>query len=68
MTNMKILPRIEGDETKVSFGLLDGLTETITNGLKAVAEDFTSEDSVSLAKLKEMKRRLETSGYTSYWS
>lgn len=68
VTNMKILPRIEGDETKVSFGLLDGLTETITNGLKAVAEDFTSEDSVSLAKLKEMKRRLETSGYTSYWS
>lgn len=68
VTNMKILPRIEGDETKVSFGLLDGLTETIINGLKAVAEDFTSEDSVSLAKLKEMKRRLETSGYTSYWS
>ena len=68
VTNMKILPRIEGDETKVSSGLLNGLSENITNGLKAVAEDFTSEDSVSLAKLKEMKRRLETSGYTSYWS
>ena len=68
VTNMKILPRIEGDETKVSSELLDGLTETITNGLKAIAKDYASKDSVSLAKLKEMKRKLETSGYTSYWS
>ena len=63
ITSMKILSRIEGDETKIGT-LLDRLTKTIDEQLKAIAE---KEYSVSLAKLKEMKGRL-TSGYTSFWS
>lgn len=74
ITNMKILSRIEGDETKVSMKFLEGLEKTIDNGLKEVfAEIFDEDDdeepykSVSLAKLEEMKNRL-SSGYTSFWS
>lgn len=71
ITNMKILSRIEGDETKVSEDFLKSLEDTIREGLEAVFEDiFDEEDnysSVSLAKLDEMKKRL-ASGYTSFWS
>ena len=74
ITSMKILSRIEGDETKIG-NLLDKLTTTITEQLKAVSgKDYSAkkdeaekEFSVSLAKLAEMKKRLE-SGYTSFWS
>lgn len=72
ITNMKILSRIEGDETKVSMKFLEGLEKTINNGLKEVFAEIFDEDeepykSVSLAKLEEMKNRL-SSGYTSFWS
>lgn len=74
ITNMKILSRIEGDETKVSASFLDGLENTIKTGLVTVCPNLFEEGegkkayvSVSLAKLMEMKRRL-TSGYTSFWS
>ena len=74
ITNMKILSRIEGDETKVSASFLDGLENTIKTGLVTVCSNLFEEEegkkayvSVSLAKLTEMKKRL-TSGYTSFWS
>lgn len=74
ITSMKILSRIEGDETKVSASFLDGLENTIKTGLVTVCPNLFEEGegkkayvSVSLAKLTEMKKRL-TSGYTSFWS
>ena len=73
ITNMKILSRIEGDESKVSEGFLNDLKETITEGLESVFGELFDEDdddvytSVSVAKLEEMKKRL-ASGYTSFWS
>lgn len=67
ITSMKILSRIEGDNTKVTDSFLDNLKTTIEKGLKSVYEDFKTEDSVSLLKLKEMKQKL-VSGYTSFWS
>ena len=74
ITSMKILSRIEGDETKIG-NLLDRLTATISERLKAISEkeysakkdDEEKVYSVSLAKLKEMSDRLN-SGYTSFWS
>ena len=74
ITNMKILSRVEGDETKVSASFLDRLENTIKTGLVTVCSNLFEEGegkkayvSVSLAKLTEMKKRL-TSGYTSFWS
>jgi len=74
ITNMKILSRIEGDETKVSAGFLTELENTIKWSLEAIShESFAKEQtenthkSISLAKLSEMKKRL-SSGYTSFWS
>ena len=74
ITNMKILSRIEGDETKVSKDFLEGLEKEIREGLEAVCEDIFGDgalfgeaySSVSLSKLDEMKKRLG-SGYTSFW-
>ena len=74
ITNMKILSRIEGDETKVSASFLDGLGNTIKTSLVTVCPNLFEEGegkkayvSVSWVKLTEMKKRL-TSGYTSFWS
>ena len=75
ITNMKILSRIEGDETKVSKDFLSGLGHAIADGLKEISgkeyagvkEKEGTEHAISLAKLEEMKRRLK-SGYTSFWS
>ena len=74
ITNMKILARIEGDETKVSMKFLESLESAIKAGLETVCSSlFTEEESkqaykaFSLAKLDEMKKRL-SSGYTSFWS
>ena len=74
ITSMKILSRIEGDTTKID-NLLDKLEVTISERLKVVSgKEYSSKKdekdkvySVSLAKLAEMKKRLE-SGYTSFWS
>ena len=67
VTNMKILSRIEGDDTKVTDGLLDNLKQVITEALANLSDGFPIEKSVSLKKLDEMKQRL-VSGYTSFWS
>lgn len=74
ITNMKILSRIEGDETKVSKAFLEELGKVIKEELEDISDcsfDIEETDdaykSVSLAKLNEMKKRLD-SGYTSFWS
>lgn len=68
ITNMKILSRIEGDETKVSkLFNNDELSNTIKTALADVCTEYDTEASISLAKLKEMKDKLEN-GYTSFWS
>ena len=74
ITSMKILSRIEGDETKVNAKFLTVLEDAIRDGLNDVCgESFAIEESedtyrsVSLMKLNEMKNRL-ISGYTSFWS
>ena len=67
ITSMKVLSRIEGDDTKVTDTLLDNLRETIEEELKKVYDGEPTIKSISIAKLDEMKRRL-ASGYTSFWS
>lgn len=67
ITSMKVLSRIEGDDTKVSDAFIDRLSKTIEDGLKAVSGEEHTIISISLAKLKEMKAKL-ASGYTSFWS
>lgn len=67
ITSMKVLSRIEGDDTKVSDDFIDRLSKTIEDGLKAVSGEERAIASISLAKLKEMKAKL-ASGYTSFWS
>ena len=67
ITSMKVLSRIEGDDTKVSDELLDNLNKAIEDGLKTVSGEENTVKSISLAKLKEMKAKL-VSGYTSFWS
>ena len=67
ITSMKLLSRLEGDDTKVSDDFLNLLSKTIEDGLKAVSGEEHTITSISLAKLKEMKAKL-ASGYTSFWS
>ena len=67
ITSMKILSRIEGDDTKVKESLLDNLMYAIKDGLSEISDEENPVESVSIAKLKEMKNRL-SSGYTSFWS
>lgn len=76
ITCMKILTRIEGDETKVSANFLDGLGNAIKSGLVEIDKDLLQANKshkgdayqpISLDKLDEMKERLK-SGYTSFWS
>lgn len=82
ITSMKILSRIEGDESKVKKSLLEGLKKKIKAQLESISEKDvfaaktegeTTEDgktirqSISLAKLDEMIGRLD-SGYTSFWA
>ena len=75
ITSMKILSRIEGDETKVSREFLEELKKVVAEELNHVSgEEYSSKKdeegktySISLAKLEEMKDRLK-SGYTSFWS
>ena len=67
ITSMKILSRIEGDDAKVKENLLDNLMNAIKEGLSKIAGEENPVESVSIAKLKEMKQRLSF-GYTSFWS
>lgn len=63
ITSMKVLSRIEGDDQKVKEELLARLEQAVTDMLP----ETLHENSVSLAKLKEMKERCKT-GFTSFWS
>lgn len=56
MTFMKILSRIEGDESKTS-GVLEKLESILTADFKR-----------SSSKIKEMISRLKSNGYTSFWT
>lgn len=56
MTSMKILSRIEGDETKTG------------NVLRKLQKILTTDFKRSNSKLKEMEIRLQNNGYTSFWS
>jgi hypothetical protein len=56
MTSMKILSRIEGDETKTG--------KVLTNLQRIITADFKK----SYEKIKEMETRLQSNGYTSFWS
>lgn len=56
MTSMKILSRIEGDETKTG--------KVLTNLQRIINADFKK----SNAKIKEMETHLQSNGYTSFWS
>lgn len=76
ITCMKILTRIEGDETKVSANFLDNLGNAIKSGLVEIDKDLLQANKshkgdayqpISLDKLDEMKERLK-SGYTNFWS
>ena len=78
ITNMKILSRIEGDETKVSNSLLNNLSNTIKTELNKISgkeysgnkhnpPDSEIKKSVSMVKIAEMQERLK-SGYTSFWN
>ena len=67
ITSMKILSRIEGDDTKVKDSLLNALSQVIADGLNTITDEKHPVKSVSVAKLDEMKNRLQ-SGYTSFWS
>ena len=67
ITSMKILSRIEGDDTKVKDSLLNALSQVITDGLNTLTDEDHLVKSVSVAKLDEMKSHLQ-SGYTSFWS
>lgn len=61
MTSMKILSRIEGDTERCEKPL---------RGLEALLKDTLGDhaaESVSLRKIEEMTRKLQ-SGYTSYWT
>lgn len=68
ITSMKILSRIEGDDTKIKHSLLESLITTIEAQLLILTGEEKKIESVSVAKLKEMKERLTLSGYTSFWS
>ena len=67
ITSMKILSRIEGDDTKVKESLLTNLMHVIETKLAEVSDEEHPVNSISLAKLKEMKEKLAY-GYTSFWS
>lgn len=67
ITSMKILSRIEGDDTKVKDSLLNALSQVIADGLNTITDEEHPVKSISVAKLDEMKNRLQ-SGYTSFWS
>ncbi len=56
ISSMKILSRIEGDETKTG--------NVLKNLQKILHADFKK----SNAKLKEMETRLQSNGYTSFWA
>lgn len=68
ITSMKILSRIEGDNTKFKDSFFEKLMTTIETQLLILTGEEKKIESISVAKLKEMKERLTLSGYTSFWN
>lgn len=72
MTSMKILSRIEGDEERTKK-VLDGLKTLVKEQIvDKIGEnvDGTSAlpGSISAAKIEEMQKKLQSTGFTSYWA
>lgn len=71
MTSMKILSRIEGDEERIKK-VLDGLKslveEQIVAQMPADAGETPALQSISAAKIEEMQKKLQVTGFTSYWA
>lgn len=65
MTCMKVLSRIEGDKNKIG-NILDDLQEVILIQMKN--SGIKPEDSISLKKIRNMKKKLETSFYCDFWN
>ena len=71
MTSMKILSRIEGDEErtkKVLNGLKALVEEQIVSAIPPAEEGKPAPKSISAAKIKEMQKKLQATGFTSYWA
>ena len=68
ITSMKILSRIEGDNTKFKDSFFEKLMTTIETQLLILTGEEKKIESISVTKLKDMKERLISSGYTSFWS
>lgn len=71
MTSMKILSRIEGDEERTKK-VLDGLKalveEQIVSSIPPAEEGNPVQKSISAAKIEEMQKKLQATGFTSYWA
>lgn len=71
MTSMKILSRIEGDEERTKK-VLDGLKalvdEQIVSAIPPAEEGKSASKSISAAKIEEMQKKLQSTGFTSYWA
>ncbi len=69
VTNMKILSRIEGDETKVNMLFNNGVfADDINRALRDICPEYDTNKSISLIKIDEMTKKLNANGYTSFWS
>lgn len=72
MTSMKILSRIEGDEErtkKVLEGLKTLVKEQIVDKIREKADGTSAlPGSISAAKIEEMQKKLQSTGFTSYWA
>ena len=65
ITCMKILSRIEGDKNKVGT-VLDDLYTIIQKRIET--SGINSEKSISLDKIRRMKKKLETAYYCDFWN
>ena len=71
MTSMKILSRIEGDEerTKRVLDSLKALVDVqIVSAIPPAEEGKPTTKSISDAKIEEMQKKLQATGFTSYWA
>lgn len=65
ITCMKILSRIEGDKNKIGT-ILDDLYEVVLK--RTEVNGISPEESVSLYKIRRMKKKLDTAYYCDFWS
>ncbi|MCC8069081.1 MAG: AAA family ATPase [Ruminococcus sp.] len=68
MTSMKILSRIEGDDQKIEVSLFDALKKVINDHILKDDNKINEEDLISVQKIKEMSKKLSSTGFTSFWS